>query len=84
MHLMQRHGGTTATCDDMARQLLYTGRRTTLAELDSAIDAISAKTIRDVCMKYIYDRCPAVAGVGPVEALPDYNRVRGGMYWMRF
>jgi len=40
MHLMQRHGGTTATCDDMARQLLYTGRRTTLAELDSAIDAL--------------------------------------------
>jgi hypothetical protein len=35
-------------------------------------------------MKYIYDKCPAVAGVGPVEALPDYNRIRSSMYWLRF
>jgi hypothetical protein len=34
-------------------------------------------------MKYIYDRCPVVAGVGPTENLPDYNVVRSGMYWLR-
>jgi processing peptidase subunit beta len=34
-------------------------------------------------MKYIYDKCPAVASVGPVETLPDYNRIRGSMYWLR-
>lgn len=26
--------------------------------------AIDAKTIKDVCTKYIYDKCPAIAAVG--------------------
>lgn len=37
----------------------------------------------NVCMKYIYDKCPAVAAVGPVEQLPDYNNIRSGQYWIR-
>lgn len=44
---------------------------------------VSAENVRDVCMKYIYDRCPAVAAVGPVENLPDYVRIRSSMYWLR-
>jgi len=42
------------------------------------------KMLRDVCSKYIYDKCPAVAAVGPIEQLPDYNRMRSAMYWLRF
>lgn len=34
-------------------------------------------------MKYIYDQCPVIAAVGPVENLPDYNYIRGAMYWLR-
>jgi processing peptidase subunit beta len=34
-------------------------------------------------MKHVYDRCPAIAAVGPVEQLPDYNRTRGRMWWAR-
>jgi processing peptidase subunit beta len=82
--LLQRLDGTTSTCSDLARQVLNTGRGVSPAELDAAIDAITAQTVREVGMKYIYDKCPAVVGVGPVEALPDYNRVRGSMYWLRF
>jgi processing peptidase subunit beta len=82
--LFQQLDLSTPTCSNIARQVLYTGRRMTPAEVDTALDSITAKTVRDVCMKYIYDKCPAVAGVGPVEALPDYNRLRGGMYWLRF
>jgi mitochondrial-processing peptidase subunit beta len=44
---------------------------------------VTAENIRDVAMKYIYDRCPAVAAVGPVENLPDYVRIRSSMYWLR-
>lgn len=46
------------------RQLLYTGQRASFAELDAAIDSITVKQVRDVCMKYIYDRCPAIASIG--------------------
>lgn len=46
------------------RQMLCYGRRIPLPELDARIKAVDAKTLRDTCMKYIYDRCPVVAGVG--------------------
>ncbi|KAM3877904.1 tubulin monoglycylase TTLL3-like [Diretmus argenteus] len=76
--------GTTPMCDDIGKHILHYGRRIPLAEWDARIDAVTPKMVRDVCSKYIYDKCPAVAAVGPVEQLPDYNRVRSAMYWLRF
>ena len=32
---------------------------------------------------YLFFRCPAIAAVGPIENLPDYNNVRSRMYWLR-
>ncbi|WP_273876703.1 hypothetical protein, partial [Serratia marcescens] len=75
--------GTTPICEDIGRQVLYLGRRIPLDELNARIDAVSAKTVRDACYKYVYDKCPALASIGPVEQLPDYNRIRGSMYWLR-
>lgn len=46
------------------RQILTYGRRIPIAELDARIEQVDAKTLRDTCMKYIYDRCPVVAGIG--------------------
>jgi len=65
------------------RNYLCYNRRIPLHELEQRIDAVSVGNVRDVAMKYIYDRCPAVAAVGPVENLPDYNRIRSSMYWLR-
>ncbi|XP_057702918.1 cytochrome b-c1 complex subunit 1, mitochondrial [Corythoichthys intestinalis] len=76
--------GTTPICDEIGRHMLYYGRRIPLAEWDARIDAVTPRMVRDICSKYIYDKCPAVAGVGPIEQLPDYNRMRSGMYWLRF
>lgn len=75
--------GTTPICEDIGRQMLCYNRRIPLHELEKRIDAVSVQNVRDVCMKYIYDRCPSVAAVGPVENLPDYNRIRSSMYWLR-
>lgn len=76
--------GSTAICEEIGRQHLVYNRRLPLQELDERIEAVNANVIRQVCMKHIYDKCPAVAGVGPVEQLPDYNRTRGRMWWARF
>nr|XP_002156628.1 mitochondrial-processing peptidase subunit beta [Hydra vulgaris] len=76
--------GSTPVCEDIGRQMLTYGRRIPLPELNYRINIIDAKMVKDICSKYIYDKCPVVAGVGPVEQLPDYNRVRGNMYWIRF
>lgn len=76
--------GSTPICEDIGRQMLCYNRRIPLDELEARIQSVNAETIKEVCSKYIYDKCPAVAAVGPVEALPDYNRLRAGMYWLRF
>lgn len=75
--------GSTPICEDIGRQMLTYGRRIPLHELEARIDAVDVETVKAVCTKYIYDRCPAVAGVGPVENLPDYARLRSSMYWLR-
>ncbi|XP_067006905.1 mitochondrial-processing peptidase subunit beta [Anabrus simplex] len=75
--------GTTPICEDIGRQMLCYNRRIPLHELEARIESVTAQNVRDVAMKYIYDHCPAVAAVGPVENLPDYNRIRSSMYWLR-
>lgn len=75
--------GTTPVCEDIGRQMLCYNRRIPINELEQRIDSVTAKDIMNVCMKYIYDKCPAVAAVGPVEQLPDYNNIRSGQYWIR-
>lgn len=75
--------GTTPVCEDIGRQMLCYNRRIPLHELDARIDSVTAQNVRDVCYKYIYDQCPAVAAVGPTEGLIDYTRIRSGMYWLR-
>ena len=56
--------GSTPICEDVGRQALCYNRRIPLPELDARIDAVNAKVIRDVCSRHIYDKCPAVAGIG--------------------
>ncbi|XP_050464005.1 mitochondrial-processing peptidase subunit beta [Cataglyphis hispanica] len=75
--------GTTAICEDIGRQILCYNRRIPLHELEMRIDCVTAETIQNVGMKYIFDHCPVIAAVGPVENLPDYNNIRGAMYWLR-
>jgi len=75
--------GTTPICEDIGRQMLCYGRRIPQHELEARIEAVDAQLVKDTCYKYIYDRCPAVAAVGPIENLPDYNIIRSGMYWLR-
>uniref|UniRef100_S4RD42 Peptidase M16 C-terminal domain-containing protein n=1 Tax=Petromyzon marinus TaxID=7757 RepID=S4RD42_PETMA len=75
--------GSTPICEDIGRQMLCYGRRIPLTELEARIDAVDSKVLRRVCSHYIYDKCPAIAAVGPIEQLPDYNRIRSAMYWLR-
>merc|ERR1712126_150532 len=82
-NMLQQLDGSTPTAEDIGRQMLCYGRRIPPHELDARIKAVDAKTVMDVCFHYIYDRCPVIAAVGPVENLPDYLRLRSGMYWLR-
>uniref|UniRef100_A0A182PWE7 Mitochondrial-processing peptidase subunit beta n=1 Tax=Anopheles epiroticus TaxID=199890 RepID=A0A182PWE7_9DIPT len=75
--------GSTPACEEIGHQLLRYNRRVPPHELEQRIDSVTAREVRDVAKKYIFDRCPAVAAVGPVENLPDYMRIRSSMHWTR-
>jgi len=49
------------------RHVLYTGSGFDPEEVESALEAVTAKTVREACMKYIYDKCPAVVGYGKYQ-----------------
>uniref|UniRef100_A0A4W4HD54 Mitochondrial-processing peptidase subunit beta n=1 Tax=Electrophorus electricus TaxID=8005 RepID=A0A4W4HD54_ELEEL len=73
--------GSTPICEDIGRQMLCYGRRIPLHELEARID-VHANTIKQVCTKYIYNKAPAIAAVGPIDQLPDYNHIQSGLYWL--
>uniref|UniRef100_A0A182Y128 Mitochondrial processing peptidase beta subunit n=1 Tax=Anopheles stephensi TaxID=30069 RepID=A0A182Y128_ANOST len=81
--LLAQLEGPQSICEDIGRQVLQQGIRVPLHDLERRLENVTASNVRDVAMRYIFDRCPAVAAVGPVENLPDYMRIRSSMYWTR-
>ncbi|KAF5397446.1 Mitochondrial-processing peptidase subunit beta [Paragonimus heterotremus] len=82
-HLLLQLDGTTPVCEEIGRHILVYGRRIPLTEMLERIDLLRTEHIRDTCMKYFYDHCPAVTSLGPIETMPDYNRIRDQTWWLR-
>ncbi|PWA98709.1 Metalloenzyme, LuxS/M16 peptidase-like protein [Artemisia annua] len=76
--------GTSATAEDIGRQLLTYGRRIPYAELFARIDAVDAATIKRVANRFIFDQDLAIVASGPVKLLPDYNWFRRRTYKLRY
>lgn len=76
--------GSTPTFEDMARQIVTTGRHISPSEVAAQIDCLTVSDVQRVAGEYLWDREVAVVGYGPVECLTDYNRIRGNMSWNRF
>lgn len=83
-NLLLQQDDTSGVCANIGQHLLAHGRHISALEVCQSIDDITAQEVKNVCMKYIYDTCPAVASLGPTEAVQDYNIVRSRLYWMRF
>ncbi|KAI8816059.1 Metalloenzyme, LuxS/M16 peptidase-like protein [Fimicolochytrium jonesii] len=71
--------GTTPIAEDIGRQMLVYGKRLTPWEIDGLIEKVTAADVMKVAKQYIYDQEVCMVGYGPIEALPDYNRVRSAM-----
>ncbi|GLT36219.1 hypothetical protein SLA2020_106130 [Shorea laevis] len=82
--LMLHIDGTSPVAEDIGRQLLTYGRRIPFSELFARIDAVDASTVKRVANRFIYDRDIAIAGMGPIQGLPDYNWFRRRTYWNRY
>jgi processing peptidase subunit beta len=75
---------SSAVAEDIGRQLLTYGRRMSPAELFARVDAVDAKAVKEACMKYVYDQEVSLAAIGPIESLPDLNRMRRLTYMLRY
>lgn len=68
--------GFTAIAEDIGRQLVTTGRRYTPKQIESAVNAVTVEDVQRVAQKYLWDKDIAIAGLGRIEGLLDYNRIR--------
>jgi processing peptidase subunit beta len=76
--------GHVNIAEDIGRQMLTYGRRMTTAEIFSRIDAITTADIKATAAKIINDQDHALAAVGGIHELPDYNWIRRHSYWLRY
>ncbi|WCJ25618.1 Mitochondrial-processing peptidase subunit beta [Euphorbia peplus] len=76
--------GTSPVAEDIGRQLLTYGRRIPFAELFARIDAVDTSTIKRVANRFIHDKDIAIAAMGPIQGLPDYNWFRRRTYLNRY
>lgn len=76
--------GTTPIAEDIGRQLLTYGRRIPTAELFARIDAVDASAVKRVANRFIFDQDVAIAAMGPITKLPDYNWFRRRTYLLRY
>ena len=76
--------GYSNVAEDIGRQLLTYGRRLTPAEIFSRIDAITTADIKATAAKFINDQDHALAAVGGIHELPDYNWIRRHSYYLRY
>lgn len=65
-------------------QMLTNGRIMTTAEIMVRIDALTVDDVKSAADKVINDEDHALAAVGPIFELPDYNWIRRRSYWHRF
>ncbi|XP_077211809.1 putative mitochondrial-processing peptidase subunit beta, mitochondrial isoform X2 [Tasmannia lanceolata] len=68
--------GTSAVAENNGRQMLTYGRVVPFLELFARIDAVDANTVKDTAKDFIIDKDVAIAALGPIHRLPDYNWFR--------
>ena len=76
--------GNSNIAEDIGRQMLTYGRRMTPAEIFARIDAVTTDDIKATAAKFINDEDHALAAVGGIFELPDYNWIRRHSYWLRY
>ncbi|XP_026745250.1 cytochrome b-c1 complex subunit 1, mitochondrial-like [Trichoplusia ni] len=81
--ILYKNESAWGTCLDIGRWTLYNGYRPSLLQKMKAVDKVTAADVRAACEKYFYDRSLAIAAIGQVEGLLDYNRYHARMYRLR-
>lgn len=82
--LLTQQDSLQASCEEIGRQFLVHGRRVPLTEMLARVDAVTTASVREAAMIHINDKDHALAAIGPIFELPDYNWIRRRSYWVRY
>jgi predicted Zn-dependent peptidase len=82
-NILAARNGSSGACNNLGWQSIVNGQVLSAAELSAKFEAVDPTVLKSMMDKYFYDQCPAVAAVGPIESLTDYNRIRSNMFWLR-
>ncbi|CAN0214797.1 unnamed protein product [Ectocarpus sp. 6 AP-2014] len=83
-HIYQQNSGCGDAAGIIAGDVRQFGRRVPYAEMVARIDAITTKEIKASADEIINDQDHALAAVGPIHELPDYNWIRRRSFWLRY
>lgn len=64
---------SSSRCEQIARQILVYGRVLTIEELVERIDEVDEARVEKVTARVLGSSPPALAAIGPLAALPDYD-----------
>jgi len=83
MNVLAQLDGSTVICEEIGRHMLTYGRRMHPLEAIQRIDAVDANAIKAAANRFFYDRDFALAAIGQIYELPDYNWIRSRTFWRR-
>jgi processing peptidase subunit beta len=70
--------GTTASAEDIGRQIITTGRRLSPEEVERVVGSVTAADVMSFAQRKLWDRDIAISAVGRIEGLLD-ARIRNDM-----
>ena len=82
--ILSLYDGDVVLGETMAAQILMVGRVMMLAKLLARVDALDMADVKSVASEVINDQDHALATIGGIHELPDYNWIRRHSYMLRY
>lgn len=82
--VLSAYDGNIAVGEEMARQIQTIGRVMPLAEMIARVDALTMDDLKAAANEVINDQDHALAAIGGIHELPDYNWIRRHSYMLRY
>jgi len=82
--ILASYDGDIAAGEQMAQQIATVGRVISLTEMLAKVDALTMDDVKAAAGEVINDQDHALAAIGGIHELPDYNWIRRHSYMLRY